>query len=84
MESRGRIEGESGVFSEKILKDFCKDGSEKDGEVTGLCGDEGVGPEVMRGGKSTSVKIGEGETFSGGSNEEGRGMTTTGIATTGA
>ena len=69
MESRGRIEGESGVLSEKIFRVFCKEGFAKDGEVTGLC--DGVTraewPEVGRGGKSKSVKRGEGETPSGSS-----------------
>ena len=39
MESSGRTEGERGVLSEKILKDFCRVGSEKDGVVEGLEGD---------------------------------------------
>ena len=67
MESRGRTKGESGVLSEKNFKVFCKEGSVKDGEVTRLCG--GVPkvewPKVTRGGKSESVKRGEGETPSG-------------------
>ena len=36
MDSRGKIEGERGVLSEKIFRIFCKEGSEKDGDVTGL------------------------------------------------
>ena len=64
MESRGRTEGERGVLSEKIFRVFCKEGSTKDGEVTGLR--SGVPkvkwPEVARGGKSEFVKRGGGET----------------------
>ena len=83
MESRGRTEGESGVLSENILKDFCKDGSEKEGEVTGLCGGKGVGPEETRGGKSASVNKGEGETQSRGEKGEGCGLTITEVNATG-
>ena len=36
MESRGRTEGESGVLAENISKDFCSEGSTKEGEDTGL------------------------------------------------
>ena len=38
IESRGRTEGERGVLSEKILRDFCKEGSTKEGEAAGLRG----------------------------------------------
>ena len=38
MESRGRIEGDKGVLSEKISKDFCKARSAKEGDETGLWG----------------------------------------------
>ena len=40
MESRGKTEGERGVLSEKICKEFCKVGSEKDGASVGLRGEE--------------------------------------------
>ena len=59
IESRGRIEGDRGFLSEKMFKDFCKDGSEKEGEVTGLSGETGVGPAFTSGGKSASEKRGE-------------------------
>ena len=36
MESRGRTEGESGVVSEKIIRDFCREGLVKDREVIGI------------------------------------------------
>ena len=36
MELRGKTEGESGVLAENISKDFCSEGSAKDGEDTGL------------------------------------------------
>ena len=54
---------------EKIFRVFCKEGSTKDEEVTGLCGGvtRAEWPEVERGGKSKSVKRGEGETPLGGS-----------------
>ena len=38
IESRGRTERERGVLSEKILKDFFKEGSAKEGETAGLIG----------------------------------------------
>ena len=79
MESRGRTEGDRGVLSEKMLKDFCKDGSKKDGEVTGLCGDKGEEPEVTRGGKSASEKRGAGDRLFVGSKGEGLDVTTSGI-----
>ena len=40
MESRGRTKGERGVFAENISKYFCSEGSAKDGEETGLRGEE--------------------------------------------
>ena len=40
MESRGRIDGERGVLSVNILKDFFKEGSAKEGEAAGLIGDK--------------------------------------------
>ena len=64
MESRGRTEGDSGVLSEKILKEFYKDGSENEGEETGLCGDKFARPALTRGGKSASVNKEVGETLS--------------------
>ena len=33
MDFRGRIEGEEGVFSENIDRDFCSNGSEKEGKI---------------------------------------------------
>ena len=36
IESRGRTEGERGVLSEKILNDFFKEGSAKEGEAVWL------------------------------------------------
>ena len=61
IESRGRTEGERGVLSEKILRDFCKEGSTKEGEVAGLRGGEpnGGGPEMARGGKYASENRGK-------------------------
>ena len=57
MESRGRTEGERGILSEKMSSETCKEGSAKEGDVTGLRGGEvtggGLGPS--RGGNSESV-----------------------------
>ena len=66
IESRGRTEGERGVLSEKILRYFCKEGSTKDGEATGLRGGEpnGEGPELTSGGKCASENRGVGEAAS--------------------
>ena len=66
IESSGRTVGERGVSSEKILKDFFKEESAKEGEVAGLIdgGPEDWGlvyPEVERGGKSASENSGVGE-----------------------
>ena len=66
IESSGSTEGERGVLSEKILKDFFKEGSAKEGEVVGLIDGEPedwglVCPEVERGGKSASENSGAGE-----------------------
>ena len=36
IESKGRIEGDRGVLSEKIFKAFFKEGSAKEGEEAGL------------------------------------------------
>ena len=59
MEFRGKTDGERGVFTENISKDFCREGSAKDEEETGLRGGERLskspGPE--RGGKLESEKI---------------------------
>ena len=41
IESKGNVEGETGVLSEKIARDFLKDGSVKAGSVQGLQGGEG-------------------------------------------
>ena len=41
MEFRWRVDGEEGVVAVKIDSDICREGSEKDGEDSGLCGDEG-------------------------------------------
>ena len=60
MDSRGRTKGERGGLSEKMFRDFFKEGSEKEGELTGLRGEMGVGPVLSRGGKSASKKRGEG------------------------
>lgn len=59
MESRGKTEGEMGVLSEKMSSDFCNDGSEKEGQSTGLRGcDVTRGIDGLRGGKSDSEKRG--------------------------
>ena len=42
MESKGRTGGERGVLVEKISKETCKEGSAKEGEVTGLRGEEEI------------------------------------------
>ena len=45
-----------GVVAEKMDSDFWREGSEKEGEVAGLQGDEGITRGVLgfvRGGKST-------------------------------
>ena len=36
MESKGKTEGERGVFTIKISRDFCNEGSAKEGEEIGL------------------------------------------------
>ena len=74
IESRGRTEGERGVLSEKIFKDFFKEGSAKEGEAAGLLGDEPkdrglVWPDEGRGGKSASENRGTGEMSIGGVEE---------------
>ena len=46
-------------MSEKMFRDFFKEGSEKDGEVMGLEGGRGLDLDETRGGKSSSVKRGE-------------------------
>ena len=66
IESRGRTDGERGVLSEKILKDFFKEGSAKEGESAGLLWGEPevwglIWPEMERGGKSASENRGVGE-----------------------
>ena len=53
-------------MSEKILKDFFKEGSAKEGESAGLLWGEPevwglIWPEMVRGGKSTSENRGVGE-----------------------
>ena len=60
MESRDRTEGDRGVLSENIFREFCKAGSAKEGEVTGLWGGEPKveGPMLISGGKSKSEKRG--------------------------
>ena len=59
MESRGKTEGERGVLSEKICKEFCKVGSEKDGASVGLRGEESrAGMVETSGGKSAEVNKG--------------------------
>ena len=40
MESKGKTEGERGVLTVKISRDFCSEGSAKEGEETGLWGKE--------------------------------------------
>ena len=60
MDSRGRTEGERGGLSKKMSRDFFKEGSEKEGELTGLRGEMGLEPALSRGGKSASEKRGEG------------------------
>ena len=59
MESSDRIEGDRGVFTEKISSIFCSEGLAKEGDETGLCGGEVLtrGPEPTRGGKLESEKI---------------------------
>ena len=53
MDSRGKTEGERGVLSEKICKEFCKEGSEKDGASVGLQGEDTMAGMVdTSGGKS--------------------------------
>lgn len=53
MDSRGRTDGDNGVLSMKMLRDFRKPGSAKEGEWTGLRrGESEVGvPEITRGGE---------------------------------
>ena len=65
MELRGRTEGENGDLSEKIFRDFCNEGSAKEGEVTGLRYgvSKAVWTELVRGGKSKSENKEGGETF---------------------
>ena len=36
IESKGKTEGERGVLAEKISRDFCKEGSAKEGKETRL------------------------------------------------
>ena len=45
MESKGRVEGETGVLSVKKDRDFMREGSKKDGYSLGLEGEvkEGIG-----------------------------------------
>ena len=61
MESKGRVEGETGVLSVNMDRDFMRDGSKKDRDSLGLEGEvkEGIG----------SV---EGERISGKDEEAGR------------
>ena len=58
IESRGRTDGVWGVLSEKMSKDFYSDGSEKNGESTGLRGGEieEEGMEELSGGKFSKVQ----------------------------
>ena len=59
MESRGKTEGERGVLSEKICKEFCKAGSENDGASVGLRGERSrAGIVETSGGKSAEVNNG--------------------------
>lgn len=56
IELRCRVDEEEGVDAEKIDKDLCREGSEKDGEDKGLWGERGKGGDEVaegRGGKST-------------------------------
>ena len=41
MEFKWRVDNEEGVVLVKIDGDLCREGSEKDGEDSGLSGDEG-------------------------------------------
>ena len=56
IESSGRTEGESVFLSDKMSSETCREGSAKEGEVTGLWGGEETncshGPD--KGGKSKS------------------------------
>ena len=68
MEYKGKTEGERGVFTENISKDFCREGYAKDGEEIGLRGGEELswGRGCVRGGKSESEKIKVGSEGEGG------------------
>ena len=60
IESKGRVDGEIDDLSEKIVKDLCREGSEKEGVIVGLCemSDTIGGDFLWRGGNSSNVKEG--------------------------
>ena len=58
MDSRGRTDGERGDLSEKMFRVFFKEGSEKEGEMTGLGGETELCPALSSGGKSSSENRG--------------------------
>ena len=81
IESSGRTKGERGVLSEKMFRDFCKEGSLKEGDIAGLRGGVSYveGPLFGKGGKSSAVNKGGGSATSRGQGDEGEELGRTSI-----